>query len=98
MAHPRPNDFPLWDAAIEEHAEAVEEFCEAVKSVATQLGSGREPSSAQLVEEESARLRLQNARALLVFGVGIRPRSKRASVPKRTYKSRVSKYLRRTSE
>ena len=58
MARPQANDGPLWEAAIAERAEAVEEFCEAVKSVATQLGSGRQASPAQPAEEESARLRV----------------------------------------
>ena len=40
MARPRLNEFPLWDAAIEEHTEAVDEFCEVVKTLATQLGNG----------------------------------------------------------
>jgi ferric-dicitrate binding protein FerR (iron transport regulator) len=94
MARPRPKEFPLWDAAIEEHTEAVDEFCDALKNVATQLGNGRQPSPAQLAEEESARLRLQNARALLVFGVGIRPRSTRTSVAAPRSKFRLGRYLR----
>jgi hypothetical protein len=72
MRERRDELLKLWDAAVEEHDKAVDELCVAVKNVAVHLGRGETPSFEELTQEQSARLRLENARALLTFGVGIR--------------------------
>jgi hypothetical protein len=62
-------------------------LCDAIKTVANQLGRGETPSSDELVHEQAARLRLENARALLTFGLGIRPSPRSQTLRPRNVRS-----------
>jgi hypothetical protein len=59
----------LSDVARHEHAQALDEYCASLASIAHALDSSMAPSPEQLERAQSARLRLENARTLLRLSI-----------------------------
>ena len=69
-----PERVELQELAECEHAAALAEYLTALTTIAEELGDDATPAAENLARAQEAKLRLENAQALLQFIQGARPK------------------------